>query len=243
VPGKRQSDIVDGFTVFKAAARAADAGRDRKKQSPTAAGSAPGPTGRPVASHIGRTAMPTRHDLLCFECGYHFQIAGRIPSTICPKCKSEIPIRDVTISDAWNDVVKTGGNVTVEEGGCVKGGTVIAKDIVLRGRVEGGTLESRGRLILCRGCGFDPGCLSFDHLEIEEGASIRWKGAARFASCTIRGSLKAQLHCSERIAVAAGGLLEGRAEAPSLTVEDGGGLKGPCAILPTEPPKEEISHE
>jgi hypothetical protein len=80
VPRNRKSDVVDGFNVYKAAQRAA-----HEKKPPATPEAAPAPAAaeapKKIGSHIGRTVLPSKHDVTCYECGYDFQLTGAVKST------------------------------------------------------------------------------------------------------------------------------------------------------------------
>jgi hypothetical protein len=56
-----------------------------------------------IGSHIGKTTMPTRHEVVCYECGFFFQMTGRPKSTFCPKCKANLTFSDLSIETAWSE--------------------------------------------------------------------------------------------------------------------------------------------
>ncbi len=78
--------IIGGFDVFKAAQRAAQENREiarrpgEVKQDAPLGGDKDAASGKKIATHIGRTVMPTKHHIMCYECSYEFDIAGIRPS-------------------------------------------------------------------------------------------------------------------------------------------------------------------
>lgn len=231
MPRKRQPDIVGGFDVFKALERSQ---QGHVKRRVSRSGADPDPLnsvntedfdGKRVASNIGRTAMPPKHRLVCFECSYKFEITGKIEAIDCPRCRVSISLRDVVVDQEWSEDIKTGGAVTVTSDGIVKDCEVIAKDVIFSGRVLGGSIIAYDRLKLNPEGVYDPESIEAKVLEISEGTQLELSDCEFFSELDIYGSLyAADLTVEDLLTIRRAGALSGRATSKRLVVEEGGGL-------------------
>lgn len=227
----RKVGEVDGFTALKAAQRAAKKpsappvpAREVKKE--------PAEEPKKIGSHIGKTTMPTRHEIVCYECGFFFQITGRPKSTFCPKCKANLTFADHTIETEWTEPLKTAGVITIGPSGIVKDGEMIATDIIIEGRVEGGVLNASRFLEIRPGAGVREESLKSRDLRIAPGAELKLLSATEYRNVEIGGSLNADLKASGFVCVRSGGFFKGNLQGARLQVEEGGGLSGRFSIQP-----------
>jgi len=84
----------------------------------------------PKKAAIGRTALPTRHAITCYSCGYSFVVTGRLDKIFCPKCREQLETGDYDIEGEWSQDVLTVGKVYVHSGSVVKGARLTANDII-----------------------------------------------------------------------------------------------------------------
>jgi cytoskeletal protein CcmA (bactofilin family) len=234
VARSRKSEIVDGFSVYKAAQRAQGG-----KQPPEAAESPPVKgegeetgSGRKIGSHIGRTVLPSKHEVTCYECGYEFQLAGAIKSTYCSKCRAKLTVENVTIDRAWSADVKTAGVLRIAADGVVEGGVLMANHVILEGRVTGGHVRAFRWLELRTAAGYAPEWLEATRLRIGADAHLILP-EVRFDQVEILGTLKARIHAGEWVHVKDGGRVEGEVHTPQVDVELGGVLKAMLEIRPS----------
>jgi len=229
VAGSRKTSVVDGYTVVRMV-RHAKGGEPEPAPSPPPR-KEPLPAGDGKKAHIGHTVLPTRHTIRCYECAYEFTLTARSPKTYCPKCRTILEWKDVLIQGEWSESVKTAGTIRVGPQGVVRAGTLIATDILLDGRVEGGSLDAFRWLELGAGAAYDPACMKASSLRVAAGAEIKLKGRATFQDVEIFGRLDARLQAGGLVAVRAGGLLTGELEGPRLSVEEGGGLRARLKVI------------
>lgn len=229
----RNAGEVDGFMALKAAQRAA-------KKAPAATVSSPAPAAakdaagehKKIGSHIGKTTMPTRHEVVCYECGFYFQMTGRPKSTFCPKCKANLTFSDHSIENAWSESLKTAGSIVVGSSGVVTAGEIIATDIIVEGRVEGGSLMASRFLEIRPGAQVSEKTMKSRDLRIAAGANVKLTSAAEYRNVEIAGRLRAKLKASGRVSIGASGLFEGELTGAHLAVEEGGGLRARLNVAP-----------
>jgi cytoskeletal protein CcmA (bactofilin family) len=211
----RKVSVVDSYSAVKVARRAAADAKvaDRHDEAK-------------LTDHIARTAVPTKRIVVCYECGYSFQIHGRVPKTNCSKCRATLDLSDHAIESKWTRSLKTVGTVYVTSQGRVADGEVVGYDVVLAGLVDGGKLRALRRLEIRPGAEFEQQRIEARDLLIATGAEIQWHNTARFCDVEIAGRFKANLHASGKLIIRAGGWLDGEAHAAHLVVEDGAGLTG-----------------
>lgn len=222
----RKSTEVDGLSVVRALRHAQEAGHDRPPPSAPAEPAPPSkpPPGEGKAARIGRTVMPTRHEIVCYECGYAFQSTGHVHNLRCSKCKKLLDQADYTIDTECREPVRTTGNIRLAASGVLLAGALVGRDVVLAGRIEGGTVKANRRLELEAGAVFDPDVLTAPDLKIGCGLILKLKGTKMFRHVEVCGELDAELAASGVVTVRAGGHLKGLLLGHHLVVEEGGGL-------------------
>ncbi len=233
MPRNRKSDVVDGFNVYKAAQHAA-----QKKKAPTekaAPKPAPADTSKKIGSHIGRTVLPSKHDVTCYECGYDFQLTGAVKSTYCSKCRAQIAVENFTIKDEWTEDIKTAGTVIIKPEGDVVSGTIKANHIIVEGRASGGLLKAFRWLELRSSATFDPERMTSAHLLIGPDAHLILP-EVRYDEITVHGTLKSRVFAAGLIRIMDGGRVEGEIHGSRLAVEDGGSLRAEVEVRPQDQP-------
>lgn len=233
MPRNRKSDVVDGFNVYKAAQRAA-----HEKKAP-AEKAVPAPAEpeaqKKIGSHIGRTVLPSKHDVTCYECGYDFQLTGAVKSTYCSKCRAQIAVENFTIKDEWTEDIKTAGTVTIKPDGDVVSGTIKANHIIVEGQASGGVLQAFRWLELRSSTSFDPERMTSAHLLIGPDAHLILP-EVRYDEITVHGTLKARVFASGLVRIMDGGRVEGEVHGSQLAVEDGGSLRAEVEVRPRGKP-------
>lgn len=232
----RKVTLVDGYTALKAAQHA-EASAPKLRSSAQPGGKAKStpvsnePENRKTpASHIGHTAMPTKRHVICYSCDYDFSVTGRMPSTLCPKCKTELDLSDHVLEGEYSGDLRTAGIIRLAPGSVLIGGSLYAQDIILQGRMKGGRIEAYRALELAEGARLLEAHYAARDLRVAAGVSYTLKKVSRFHCVEIRGHLKARLEASGRVALLAGGLFEGQLRAAHLTVEEGAGLSADLHI-------------
>jgi len=235
VSALRKSTEVDSLSLVRAVRHARTTGPDTPPSAPPPEkppDPTPPPESKERAARIGRTALPPKNEIFCYECGYSFQATGRVHALLCPKCKKTLDQADYTIDAECAESVRTTGNIRLAAGGVLKSGALIARDIVLAGRIEGGTVKATRRIEIEPAAVYDPDLLAAQDLTVAAGAECRFKGKRLFRHIDVRGVLDGHFAASGGVTVHAGGHLKGRLQGPHLVVEEGGGLTAELEITP-----------
>ena len=234
MPRKRSTDIVDGFSVYKAAQRATTEPQSQPQAPVTPPRPAPPDEPAKIGTHIGRTVLPTRHDIICYECAYEFQLTGKADTTFCPKCRKSLLLGDHQVKGAWTGELKTAGTVHITKDGCVKSGQIHANSVILEGTVEKGALHAFQWLELRGAALFDPAKMMSKDLRIGSGMNLIVPDV-EYRNVDVHGVLKSKILASGLVTVRASGLIEGAVTAPRFVVEEGGGVRAQIRIQPAEP--------
>jgi cytoskeletal protein CcmA (bactofilin family) len=235
VTKNRKVNTLDSYATIRAVART--------KPVPASAPPAPadadaGQTDTPPSdsqkpgARVARTTLPVKHQIECYECGYKFQVHGRVTTTHCPKCRALLDLTDHTIDTEWVETVKTAGTIRLAPTGVLKSGDLIGADVIIEGIIEGGRARALRTLELGAGAIFSEKSVSAPDLRIAAGAEFNFKQPARYRNVELLGTLRARLEATGVVTVRPGGLLEGEVQTGHLVVEDGGGLKATLRIGP-----------
>lgn len=242
---KKADEVVDGFTTLRAAQRAAEKGVHPHKTSqlepvevpkpPPGRESSAGTDGDAGKIRVGHTAKPTRHDIVCYECGFSFFLTGQLKSTYCPKCRSILDAAELTIKGEWCGTLKTIGLVTIASDGVVtEGARISANCVKLEGRIAGGKVGIFGRLYLCPGGVFVPEAVTLSELVVVSGASLKLAGELCLKGIEIAGEVHGMLRITGQAVVRSGGVMSGSLVGHHLVVEDGASMNATLAVTPTD---------
>ncbi len=234
--------MIDGFMSVQAVRRSegrapeprppnASPPSDRKEEVGAQASSAYKESKRAV----GHTAMPSRHELVCYSCGYAFVVTGKLSKLFCSKCKEELETGDHTIEGEWTRDIRTVGRVNIKPGAVVKNATIISTDIVIGGDCTNAKLKPSRRIELVTGGRVAPSLLDSHPVLIRPGARIALDSPLRCSDLDIHGELQGEVEPTGLVTIHAGGMLRGKLNAHHLIVHDGGGLNADLHIEP-EPP-------
>ena len=160
---------------------------------------------------------------MCYECAYEFDIAGKVKSTFCPKCRIDLTFEDLTVSDAYEGDLKTAGTITITEAGVVKNGELFANFVILHGAVQGGSLHAYRELELGPTADVDWERVKTPNLKILEGAEYA-HAECRYTNIDVYGVLNSSVVATGSVIVRATGCVRGEVHAARLIVEEGGGL-------------------
>ena len=196
------------------------------------------PGAEPV-TRFGKTAVPTKHEITCYSCSYVFPHAGRAQRLICPKCRLTLDQGDYTIDRECHTAVRTTGTVRLASSGTLKGGNLVAQNIILEGRLESGTVRAFGLLEVAGRVVLDESEFKARDLSIASGGSVHLKHKSTFRNLDLHGTLQANLEVTGVATIHPGGNLIGRIDTRHLVVEEGGGLNARVKLAETEEPEED----
>lgn len=214
---------IDGFASVLAVRRA----KKRYGPAPASPGSSPARPGTQpaVASRISHSIMPIRFEVVCYECDYTFSMSGQLKETVCPKCRAQLASEDVLIDKEWFQPVRTIGVVEILSGGVLRGADIVAKDIVLAGNAEHGSIRACRRLELWPGARFDSAKLQVKDLVVKRGACFLLPLAIRCRNLEVEGDFNAIVFAQGVVAVRAGATMLGEIDCAHLIVEEGASLE------------------
>ncbi len=221
----RKDGVVDSYTALKAAQRAV---KSRVGAAPASGAGADDL--QKLGAQVRQAAVPSKQLIECYECGYRFQLHGRVPKTNCNKCRATLDLSDHTISNRWSGALKTAGNVRVTADGVIEAGSIICHDFILEGKVEAGIVRAMRRLELRGGAKFSEHNLNAADLFIAAGATIALIEPAEYRNVEIAGTLRASLLATGMVTIRVAGNFDGHLHTAHLIVEDGGGLTGSMEI-------------
>jgi len=221
--------VVDGFTTLAAARRALEKkgkpGTTRKKTKPTATARTPAKRAPARKTHIAKTALPSKQDIYCYECGFVFTVTGQTGKALCPKCRTMLERTNHAIDGEWEDVVKTGGTVHIKPTGVMLGGSVLANKIIIEGKVKAGSIQAFNEIEIRKGAEFPETVLQARDLTVGAGGKCRFEKKKTYRNVEVYGELEAVVFAEGAVTVHPGGRLKGEVHSSHLTVEDGASLE------------------
>lgn len=193
----------------------------------------PLPGGEAAAKGPGpRTTLPPRQHIRCFECGYEFDLTGRMNSTHCPKCRTTLDLAGYVIDAPSSDTLKTLGTIRITERGVVTGAHLLATDIDLAGRIKDSLAQAFRYLIVRPGADFIRKEVVSPDLKIEAHAEVRFRDEAAYRNVELWGTLRTRLFASGTVIIHAGAVFEGALTTGHLVVEDGARVQAEMNVGP-----------
>ncbi|MDA0577328.1 MAG: polymer-forming cytoskeletal protein [Verrucomicrobia bacterium] len=235
---RKEPTLINGFASVQAIKHSGKApqAQPRLKHSatslPQAEASASSATTPPVtkASRAGHTAIPIKHELVCYECGYGFVVSGKIHYALCPKCKRNLDIDDHTVDGPLSSDLRTMGSVTVgaqaDLGTCI----IIAQNIIIAANATRATLRATRRLELASGGMVNLQTATMREFTIQAGATLTLKETLVCPIIDIAGSLRANIRAEDRVRIRATATFCGELSSPRLDVEDGATIKASMCL-------------
>jgi cytoskeletal protein CcmA (bactofilin family) len=236
VPPTGDLNVIDGFSSVQAVKRVgkkkprkatasakSDKPSERKRSGQGAAARKPG-------LRIGKTAVPLKRELVCYECAYRFILQGTFAKTHCPKCHEELDVSDHKLDSSFSDTLKTMGRIEIGAKAVLKGATLVAGEVVISGNASGANIDACRRVELCKGGRFDLERIKTDHIIVTKEGVFAITGSSQCKDIEIAGTLKAKLFSSGTVTIKKGGLLRGEVHSAHLIVQDGAGLQAKAFI-------------
>ena len=232
------SKMVDGLTVVRAVERA---GTFKPKSTALPSVECPSvPTSIPVKQglddehrslRIGHTVLPTKNDIICYECGYAFVIQGVVVNTKCPKCHKDLKKVDYVIDKEWTETIRTIGSVHITGSGIAKDCDIVARHLIIEGNVDGAIIDATSILELGPGAVLDLDAIRIRNLVIRSGARLSFRKKVLCKGIEVSGELRASIYADELIYVKKGGILRGSVHGSRLKVEDGASLSAKMFVI------------
>jgi cytoskeletal protein CcmA (bactofilin family)/ribosomal protein S27E len=177
---------------------------------------------------------PEQKRVACFDCGTEMDVPAVAKSAMCKRCSSYIDLQDYAISNAVSKNFRTKGRFVVEAKGYVFNTEVVAREIVLRGRVIG-KFSAEQSLTVYPGAEVN-GTLVTPLLLIPADTTFHWREPTQCVIVDVSGEAVGNIRASNLIRVRRGARLFGSATAPNLVVEDGAVIVATANISPTVVP-------
>ncbi|MCE9614156.1 MAG: polymer-forming cytoskeletal protein [Lentisphaerae bacterium] len=230
---KKEPTLIDGFASVQAIKRSGKSPQEQPKlrhsatrlplaEAPPSADATP--PGSPRASRIGHTAVPAKHDMVCYECEYAFTVSGKVHYTFCPKCKRNLDMSDHVISAEWTIDLRTMGTIEIKPDALLGPVTLVAQNIIVAGDATRATLRCTRRLDMADGGGVTLSRVTFKEFCVRPGGAFSFADPIDCRVIDIAGKLRANLHAEDRVIIRATGDYRGELYSPRLQVEDGAAI-------------------
>lgn len=204
--------------------------RERPAPQPVARSS--GSSSSAGGPKIGKTALPNLYEYVCYNCGYRFKSAGKTPTLICIKCRTVLNQSDHQVTTRQDGSILTAGVVKITPEGVWAGGKLMAREVVIEGRHEGGEISASQKVEFAAGSSAKLSGIFSETLVIRAGAEIEGDGAQTYRDVILEGTLRGSIAVSGVMTIRAGAEFSGKLSACNLVLEEGGGLSGEMHIAP-----------
>ncbi len=231
--------MIDGYMAVQSVRR--NSGRqheqDRtdtpeKPDAPAASQSAAATSSKPHG--FGHTALPTKHPIHCYACGYQFVVTGSLDKVICPKCKEQLHTGDKTICGPYSGTIQTVGTVTIHSGAVITDSVITASVIRIAGECQKTKLQPGLRVELETGAFVDHAKLDAVDVVIPANQQVSLDTELHCKSLQLMGTLRADVRARERVEIHNQAAFHGKIHAPALIVEDGAALRAELHIAPQQ---------
>ena len=175
------------------------------------------------------TAKAVEHKrVACFDCGTELDVPVAAKSAMCKRCSSYIDLQDYTINNAVSKNFKTKGRFVVEAKGYVFNTNVVAREILLKGRLHGKITAEHSLTVYANA--EIKGTFRTQLLVIPVESCFHWKEPLQLGSIDLAGELATDIRADMTVTVRSTGKLFGNVRARNLVVEAGALIVGECAI-------------
>lgn len=188
------------------------------------------PNNKGTRAKVGRTAVPTKHIYVCYECGYEFTVAGKAHSLYCAKCRTILNQTDYTVSKRHDVPIKTAGTVTIDPEGIWKGKALSARDVILKGKHESGVIKAFRKFELHPGAEANFDEVETNLLVVHAGVTLKLTSPLKMKDVEVFGVIDGDVETTGRITIRAGGYVRGKLKTKFITIDEGGGLKADVVI-------------
>lgn len=168
----------------------------------------------------------------CFDCGADLEVPLAAKSSMCKKCSSYLDLQDYVVSSTVSKNFRTKGRVVLEASGCLMNSNLVAREIILKGRLIG-KLTAEESLTLFSTAEIK-GTLTASRVIIPARNCLHWKDPLRAGSLEVLGELVADVQADRVVTIRASGRLFGSVQAEHLVLEDGAVWVGQARIGPLD---------
>ena len=176
----------------------------------------------PVAKAAAKA--PEQRRVTCFDCGTEIDVSAAAQSAMCKRCSSYIDLQDYTINNAVSKNFKTKGRFVLEAKGYLFNTTVVAREIIIKGRIIGKLTAEQSLTIY--GTAEIKGTFQTPLLIIPPENVFHWREPLRVGGMEIRGELVSDIRVETTVTVRRTGRLFGDVQARHFVVEEGAVVVG-----------------
>lgn len=192
---------------------------------------------------FGQTALPTKHEIHCYACGYRFNVTGSLDKLLCPRCKEQLHTGDKTICGPYSGTIQTVGTVTIHSGASVTDSTITASVIRIAGECRKTQLQPGLRVELDTGAAVDSAKLEKVDVVIAANQQVTLETELYCKSLQLLGTLRADVKALQGVEIHNHASFQGKLQSPSLVVEEGAALRAELHIKPESATPETANHQ
>ena len=229
-----KNGMIDGYMAVQSVRRSS--GRQQEREHTDAPENHPASQSPSNTPHgFGHTALPTKHEIHCYGCGYQFNVTGSLDRLICPKCKEQLHTGDKTICGPYSGTIQTVGTVTIHSGASVTDSKITASVIRIAGECRKTVLQPGLRVELATGAEVDSAKLDAVDVVINETENVHLETELYCKSLHLMGTLRANVRARETVEIYSEAVFHGKLQSPGLVIEEGAALRGELHIKPNIP--------
>ncbi len=242
-----KNGMIDGYMAVQSVRRSSGRQQERDHTDPSEAAHQSSPEQQPSQANkpqgFGHTALPTRHQIHCYACGYQFHVTGSLDRLLCPKCREQLHTGDKTICGPFSGTIQTVGSVTIHSGASVTDSTITATVIRIAGECRKTRLQPGLRVELETGARIDSAKLDAVDVVISSNQNVTIDTELYCKSLQLMGTLRADVRAREQVEIQSDAVFHGTLASPRLVVEDGAALRATLHIKPHTPQRNDQNDE
>ncbi len=175
----------------------------------------------PLLSRLRRslTPEPKTRAVLCDRCQRKFTAPVAANATNCPGCGAYLHLHNLEIDEAWEENIRTCGNVVVLRRGSVSDIRVECHDFTLLGSLNA-EVQCTGTFTIRRS-GLIRGKIRCAVLRIERRAKVEFIYPVETGTATILGSVTGSIRATGTVSLLKGSSVRGNITTPNLLITPG----------------------
>lgn len=234
----KEPKLIDGFASVQAVRRTGKAPEARLRHSATRLPGAEDPPVAPAAppvaggaTRIGHTAIPQKHDMVCYECLYAFTVSGKVHYTFCPKCKRNLDMSDHVLSGDCGEELRTMGSIDIRADAVLREGVrLLGQNIIVAGDASQAKLEATRRLELAPGGKINWATCAMKEVRIQPDALLVLRAPLVARVVDIGGTLRGTVRADDLTQIRATATFTGELNTPRLQIEDGAFIRADMVL-------------